>query len=92
MHKIKSNATPINLSEQLREDSTLSFQKARDALIKNLEIQLNLFRNKVKNNPNAYKVTKSKNYTGGGSVDSLFLVFIMIMVTLMFLAKRQKNS
>ena len=91
MHKIKSNATPINLSEQLREDSALGFEEARKELIKNLEVQLTTFRNKVKNNPNAYKVTKSKNYTGGGSIDSLFLVFLMIMGTLMVLAKRQKN-
>ncbi len=91
MHKIKSNATPINLSEQLREDSALGFEEARKELIKNLEVQLSAFRNKVKNNPNAYKVTKSKNYTGGGSVDSLFLLLLIFVGAYMLLQKRQKS-
>jgi len=91
MHKIKSNATPINLSEQLREDSAIGFEGARKELIKNLEIQLNSFRNKVKNNPNAYKVIKSKNYTGGGSIDSLFLLLLLFVGGYMLLQKREKG-
>lgn len=91
MHKTKSNATPINLSEQLRKDSAIGFEEARKELIKNLEIQLNTFRNKVKNNPNAYKVIKSKNYTGGGSIDSFFLLFLLLIGSYMMIQKREKG-
>ena len=43
---IKSIATPVNLTEKLREDSLESFKSASVDLIKNLDIQLQLFKRK----------------------------------------------
>jgi rhombotail lipoprotein len=91
-HKLESRATLINLSEQLREDSLLSFQESRKELIKNLEIQLELFKNKVKNNPSDYKITKSKGYTGGGSVDSFFVLLLMFIGGYIISGKRKKSE
>jgi rhombotail lipoprotein len=72
----KSKATPVNLSEQLREDSMESFKEASADLITNLEIQLDLFREKVKETPEEYQVVHRPGYTGGGSLDGSFLIIL----------------
>lgn len=53
---IKSNATPINLTEQTRIDSAKGLNEAGDILIKNLDEQLNNFRVKLKKYPDDFKV------------------------------------
>lgn len=75
----KSNATPINLSEQLRADSLSSFQEASKDLITNLDIQLGLFKEKIKEAPEDYKIEHKPGYTGGGSLDGLYLIFIFML-------------
>lgn len=68
---IKGTSTPINLSEQLRKDSLLSFENATEDAIKNLDVQLELFRDKIKKSPEKVKVIQSKGYSGGGGSISL---------------------
>ncbi|WDP92510.1 MAG: rhombotarget lipoprotein [Desulfobacter sp.] len=70
---IKSNATPVNLSEQLRKDSIKSFKYASADLIRNLDAQLQLFKEKVKAAPDAYQISHGPGYTGGGSLDATLL-------------------
>ncbi len=65
---IKSNATPVNLTEQLRKDSLESFKFASADLIKNLDTQLQLFKEKIKEAPEDYQITHRPGYTGGGSL------------------------
>jgi rhombotail lipoprotein len=55
---IKSEATPINLSEQMRKDSASGLSISTKQLIDNLDEQLQLFREKVKNSPEEYHVVK----------------------------------
>ncbi|MDQ7083984.1 MAG: rhombotarget lipoprotein [Sulfurovum sp.] len=88
MYQSKSHATYMNLSEQLRKDSYRGFEEAQKAMIQNLDIQLKQFKTKVKNNPTAYKVTRSKGYTGG-SIDSLFLVLMLILGGYVLAQKRR---
>lgn len=76
---IKSKATPINLSEQLRVDSIESFQAASKDLVTNLEIQLELFKEKVKELPEEYQIVHKPGYTGGGSLDGSLIVFFGIL-------------
>jgi rhombotail lipoprotein len=76
---IKSNATPINLSEQLRIDSIESFKEASKDLIANLDIQLELFREKVKESPEEYQIVHKPGYTGGGSLDGSFIILFGIL-------------
>jgi rhombotail lipoprotein len=77
--KIKSNATPINLSEQIRQDSLEGFKIASRELVVNLEQQLELFKEKVKEAPEDYQITHKRGYTGGGSLDLYFLIFILLL-------------
>ncbi len=79
---IKSLATPINLSEQVRKDSLSGFKLASKELVVNLEQQLMLFKNKVKAAPQDYKVVHKPGYTGGGSLDLYFLILVMLLGSL----------
>jgi rhombotail lipoprotein len=73
---IKSKATPVNLSEQNRLDSLAGFKVASNDLVINLEEQLGLFKQKVKESPQDFKVAHKPGYTGGGSLDLIFLLII----------------
>lgn len=74
---IKSLATPVNLSEQIRKDSLKGFKAASQELVINLEKQLELFKDKVKQAPEDYKVVHKPGYTGGGSLDIFILIFML---------------
>jgi rhombotail lipoprotein len=76
---IKSKATPVNLSEQLRVDSVAGFQEASVDLVTNLEFQLELFREKVKQTPGDYQVVQGPGYTGGGSLDGIYILLLIIL-------------
>jgi rhombotail lipoprotein len=56
----KSNATPVNIAEQLRADSGQGFDKAAKDMIINLDEQLARFREKVKENPAEFKVNNNQ--------------------------------
>jgi rhombotail lipoprotein len=80
---IKSNATPVNLPEKLREDSLKGFQEASHDLIINLDEQLALFKEKVKTAPQDFRVVKKAGYTGGGGLDLFFLCIVIALAVLM---------
>ena len=48
MHHLKNRATPINLSEQAREDSLIGFHEASMDLVKNLQAKLYYFRQAIR--------------------------------------------
>ncbi len=54
----KSNATPVNIAEQLRADSAQGLDSAAKEMIVNLDQQLAHFREKVKENPAEFKGIK----------------------------------
>ncbi|WP_319576556.1 rhombotarget lipoprotein [uncultured Desulfobacter sp.] len=76
---IKSNATPVNLTEKLRKDSLESFKVASSDLIKNLDTQLQLFKEKIKEAPEDYQITHRPGYTGGGSLDASFIILLTLL-------------
>ncbi len=76
---IKSMATPVNLSEQVRKDSLEGFKLASRKLVINLEEQLRLFKEKVKEAPQDYQIVHKPGYTGGGSLDLSFMIFMMLL-------------
>ena len=76
---IKSKATPVNLSEQLRVDSMASFKEACTDLAVNLDKQLELFSEKVKTTPADYEIVRKPGYTGGGSLDGIYLIMLSIL-------------
>lgn len=74
---IKGRSTLVNLSEELRVDSAKGFDIASENMIKNLDDQLGVFREKIKQNPEQVKVEHTATYSGGGgSVDMGLLLFL----------------
>jgi rhombotail lipoprotein len=65
---VKGSATPVNLSEQLRRDSERGFTQAATNLVTALKVQLDDFRERVKNAPDQYKVINKPGYTGGAAL------------------------
>jgi rhombotail lipoprotein len=74
---VKGSATPVNLSEQLRTDSLDGFRTASDNLVVNLQDQLERFKTKVKEMPDAYVVEHRPGYTGGGSMGGVFSLLLL---------------
>jgi rhombotail lipoprotein len=62
---VKAAATPINWSEELREDSKKGFEEASTDLTANLKIQLAEFKEKVTNSPAEYKIEYKPGYKSG---------------------------
>lgn len=92
INHIKSKATPINLSEQLRADSVESFQAASKDLVVNLETQLELFQDKVKEMPEEYQIVHKPGYTGGGSLDGNFVILIGLLAGFWAWQKRKSKA
>jgi len=89
---IKGLSTPVNLNEELRADSIAGFKEASADLIKNLDSQLELFKAKVKEQPEEYKVVHKPGYTGGGSLDASFIIFIAVLGAFGFWMKRKQEA
>ncbi|RYZ79711.1 MAG: rhombotarget lipoprotein [Moraxellaceae bacterium] len=76
---IKGRATPVNLSEELRADSAKGFEVATAKMIENLEIQLQVFREKAKQNPAEVKIIPLSNSGSGGSLDYYVLSLLLLL-------------
>ena len=74
---IKGSATPINLSEELREDSKKGFEQAATNLVANLKVQLEEFKERVTNAPAEYKVEYKPGYTSAGAFGGMETIFVM---------------
>jgi rhombotail lipoprotein len=59
---IKSRATPINLTEQIRKDSLSGYQLAKSDLTKNLKEKLYVFRKMIRTSSGAFKLKLKPGY------------------------------
>ena len=87
---IKGSATLVNLSEQLRTDSLDGFHQAADNLVENLKAELDRFKKKVKDRPEAFEIKHRPGYTGGGSLDAGFALTLLILGGLALWSGRKK--
>jgi len=90
--RIKASATPVNLREQLRKDSEAGFKEAAVMLTTNLKEQLEQFKVKVKESPQEYKIEHKAGYTGGGSLDPVFLGLVATFGGALFLNGRKRKG
>lgn len=77
---VKGRSTPVNLSEELRNDSVAGFELATTQMVNNLDTQLAIFRGKAKENPEQVQVVKSAGSSGGGALDLWTLVAMAFAV------------
>ena len=90
--KIKGLATFVGLDDQLSKDSLKGFTKAGVEMQKNLDIELDAFRERVKNAPETATIVNRPGYTGAGSVDGVLVGIALCMGGASWLRKRaQKN-
>ncbi|MCR4300474.1 MAG: rhombotarget lipoprotein [Sulfuricaulis sp.] len=88
-HHIKGKATLVNLSEKLRANSEEGFNEAAKGMITNLDQQLAVFKEKVKERPAEYKVVHSPSYSGGGNIDLIGSAMTLVLGGF-FLWKRRR--
>lgn len=69
--QIKASATPVNLSEELRDDSERGFRDAAADMVANLQEQLSDFKDRIKKEPEAYKVVTRPGYTAAGALGAV---------------------
>lgn len=74
--QVKGSAAPVNLSEKLRRDSELGLQLAATNLVVNLQEQLGLFQQRVKDAPEEFKIVKRPGYTGGASLEPFHVLLL----------------
>lgn len=86
---IKGRATLVNLTEQLRMDSENGLKAAAQDMIANLDQQLAVFKDRVKERPDEYKLVRTSGYSGGGSIDPFTLALLLVAVG-GFLWKRRR--
>lgn len=80
--RIKGSATLVNLTEQLRRDSMTGFESAATNLVANLHSELGRFGEKLKEQPDEYKVEARPGYNldamGVGAVDGMAILLVLL--------------
>jgi len=90
--RVKSTATPVNLSAQLRKDRGVAFEQAADDLIANLEEQLNHFRASIEKQPEKVTITRRAGYSGGGYTGWIAaLMFVAMGIAGWYLDPRRRR-
>lgn len=85
---VKGRATPVNLSEELRKDSAESFKLASGMMVANLDEQLSLFTERVKEEPEDYKVVHKSGYTGGSSFGLELFPLLLLLLSASLMRRR----
>ena len=75
--QVTGSSTPINLSEELRAKATQGFREATEDMVRNLDLQLERFREKVKEQPEEYQIV---HRGGGGSVGWLLSILLATLL------------
>ncbi len=80
--EVKSKATIVNLSEELRANSVRGFDLATGEMVTGLDAQLQMFRERVKQQPAEFKVVNSPGYSGGGggAADPAWLLLMLLLL------------
>ena len=78
---VEGNATPINLSEELRADSIKGFNVAAEEMTKNLHLQLERFKEKIKQSPEQVKIVHREGYSSSwGGAFNLYVLAILLLI------------
>ena len=84
---VKGSSTLVNLSEELRQDSLEGFELATVEMIGNLQVELDKFKQAIKDNPEKAKVSYRSDYSGAGS----FFLLELLVLAVFVLGRRRRN-
>jgi len=92
--EVRASSTPVNLSEELRLDSVKGFQLAATNLVTGLQGQLAVFKDRVKEEPEEFKVTAKPGYDlkAVGAIDLAFLLALLTIAGGLYLCLQPQNS
>jgi rhombotail lipoprotein len=90
--RVKASATPVNLTEELRNNSELGFKGAATNLVANLQGQLAEFKDRVKNSPEEFKIVEKPGYKGAGSMNVVDLILLAGMGAFFLWSRRTKSA
>jgi len=86
---VRGRSTPVNLSEELRRDSIKSFEEATNNMVSNLNVQLEKFKEKIKQNPDQVKVVHREGYSGGGAIEPFTAVIMIFLAGGLYILRRR---
>jgi rhombotail lipoprotein len=77
--RVEAGAAAVYVTQRLRADSAKGFDEGTTELIKNLKVQLDEFRVRVKQSPGEVKIEHKPGYTGGGSTGGIFAAALALL-------------
>ena len=87
-----ATSTAIEVSAQLQQASAQGFAVATDDLIKNLQTELERFRERVKSAPETVRIEKRAGYTGGGASEAWFASAVALLALARWIAARRRTA
>ncbi len=69
--RVKAHAAPVGIEAALREDRNEGLRLAAEDLAKNLEAELAVFRERIKERPEEVKITHRPGYSGAGAFEGV---------------------
>lgn len=79
---IENHSTLFRTDRSLQQDSLLSLQKASDQLTTNLAREIDLFKVRIKEEPQTVRIENKPGYIGGGALDVAFAAVLLIGLAL----------
>lgn len=90
--QLQGRSTAVDLTAELRGDSAKGFDQATDELIKNLQTQLELFRERIKRAPESVKIEHRSGYTGGGTMSGWLAAGLAGVVLIRWLWRKRAHT
>jgi rhombotail lipoprotein len=89
--QVQASAAAVYVDQDLRADSAKGFDLATNDLIKNLKVQLEDFRTRVKASPGEVKIEHKPGYTGGGALGGEFVAALAVLGLSAWLARKKSG-
>lgn len=77
--QVQAASAAVYVDQNLRTDSAKGFDLATNDLIKNLKVQLEDFRTRVKASPGEVQIEHKAGYTGGGAMNGGFVAALALL-------------
>jgi rhombotail lipoprotein len=92
--EVRAGSTPVGLSEELRLDSIKGFQLAATNLVTSLQEQLVVFKDRIKEEPEEFKVTAKPGYDlkAVGAIDRGTMLVLLAFTGGLYLCRRIQDS
>ena len=91
--QVQGKSTVMDLLEaDMRDESAQGFERATAELIRNLQLQLEFFRDRIKRAPETVRIEHKPGYTGGGEAGGWLALAVAILWTVQWLHHRRIRS